>query len=64
MRQAIRSTVHTTMCTTPTQLVFNRDALLNISFEDNWQHIKNRKQKLIRQNHQRDYITNATSETK
>jgi len=50
VRQAVRSTVHTTTRATPTQLVFGRDALLNIGFEANWQYIKDRKQHRILQN--------------
>ena len=46
----MRSTVHTTTRATPTQLVFGRDAILNVSFEANWQYIKEQKQKLILQN--------------
>ena len=57
VRQAMRSTVHTTTRATPTQLVFNRDALLNISFEADWQYIKERKQKLIVQNNKRENTT-------
>ena len=34
IRHAVRSLVHTTPRATPTQLVFGRDALLNVSFED------------------------------
>ena len=50
----MRSTVHATTRATPTQLVFGRDALLNIGFEANWQHIKERKQKRILQNNARE----------
>ena len=57
VRQAMRSTVHTTTRATPTQLVFNRDALLNISFEADWQYIRERKQKLIVQNNKRENTT-------
>lgn len=46
--------MHTTTRATPTQLVFGRDALLNVSFEANWQYIKERKQKLIIQNNKRE----------
>ena len=49
-----RSTVHTTLQATPTQLVFGRDAILNIGFEADWQYIKERKQKLILQNNKRE----------
>jgi hypothetical protein len=34
--------------------VFNRDAMHNVRFEADWQYIKERKQKLIRQNNQRE----------
>ena len=54
VRQAVRSTVHTTTRATPTQLVFGRDAILNINFEANWQYIKARKQRLITQNNKRE----------
>ena len=50
IRYAVCSLVHTTMCATPTQLVLGRDALLNVSFEADWQYIMDRKQKLILQN--------------
>ena len=54
VRQAMRSTVHTTLRAMPTQLVFGCDALLNVSFQADWQHIKERKQKLILQNNKRE----------
>jgi len=41
----MRATVHTTTRATPTQLVFRRDAMLNMNFEANWQYIKEQKQK-------------------
>ena len=50
VRDAVRCIVHTTTQATPTQLVFGRDALLNISFEADWQCIKQRKQHRIVQN--------------
>ena len=40
IRHAVKSMVHTTNCATPTQLVFNRDAMLNASFKADWQCIK------------------------
>ena len=52
--KAYRGTVHTTLDATPTQLVFGRDAILNVSFEADWQYIKERKQKLILQNNKRE----------
>ena len=57
IRQAVRSTVHTTTRATPTQLVFGRDAILNVSFEANWQYIKDRKQHRILQNNVRENRT-------
>ena len=54
VRRAVNSLVHTTTRATPTQLVFGRDALLNISFEADWQYIKERKQNVIRQNDKRE----------
>ena len=56
VRQAVRSLVHTTTRATPTQLVFGRDALLNISFEADWQYIKERKQHRILQNNKRENV--------
>jgi hypothetical protein len=47
---AMRATVHTTTCATPSQLVFNRDAIHNISFKADWNYIKNQKQQLINKN--------------
>ena len=51
---AMRATVHTTTRATPTQLVFNRDAMHNVRFEADWKYIKERKQKLIVQNNKRE----------
>ena len=57
VRCAVNSTVHTTLRATPTQLVFGRDTLLNISFQADWECIKERKQKLILQNNARENAT-------
>ncbi len=51
---AMRSTVHTTTKATAAQLVFGRDAMLNVKFEADWQLIKERKDKLIRKNNERE----------
>ena len=51
---AIRSTAHTTTQHTPSQLVFGRDAILNINQEANWQLIKQRKQALINKGNQKE----------
>ena len=47
---AVRATVHTTLQATPMQLVFGRDAILNIQNDANWKLISERKQKLIEKN--------------
>ena len=57
VRHAVRSLVHTTTRATPTQLVFGRDALLNVSFIADWQYIKERKQHRILQNNKRENKT-------
>jgi len=51
---AMRSTVHMTNKATPMQLVFGRDAILNIKFQADWQYIKERKQRIINQNNERE----------
>jgi len=53
----MNSTVHTTSRATPSQLAFGHDELLNLSFEACWQHIEDRKQKLITQNNKRENAT-------
>ena len=44
---AVRSTYHTTLQSTPGQLVFGRDMIWDIAHVANWQYIKQRKQTLI-----------------
>jgi hypothetical protein len=61
---AIRSTYHTTLKATPMQLVFGRDAMLNIKFEANWQNIKLNKQKIIQKNNDRENATRKPHEYK
>ena len=51
---AIQATCHTTLQATPTQLVFGRDAILDIEYQANWDAIKNRKQLMIHKNNQRE----------
>jgi transposase InsO family protein len=51
---AMRATLHTTMRATPMQLVFGRDAIHNIRFEADWQYIQARRQRVIRQNNERE----------
>eukprot|EP00957_Ditylum_brightwellii_P173215 13186379-Ditylum_brightwellii.AAC.1 len=40
VRFVTRATVHTTMQTTPMQLVFGRDAILNVKHGADWSFIK------------------------
>ena len=47
---AVRATIHTTLQKTPAQLIFGRDMLLNGNHVANWEHIKQRKQRLIDKN--------------
>ena len=42
---AVRFTFHTTLQSTPGQLVFGRDMIFNIQHIANWEYIKQRKQK-------------------
>jgi hypothetical protein len=42
---AIRSTAHSILDATPTQIVFGRDLLFNLSFTTNYSELKNKKQK-------------------
>ncbi|CAJ1968304.1 unnamed protein product [Cylindrotheca closterium] len=45
-----QATIHTTLNATPSQLVFGRDAMLDIEFHADWNAIKTRKQKDINEN--------------
>ena len=56
---AVRSTVHSTLNKTPMQLVFGRDAILNIAHTANWTIIKDRKQKQILKNNSRENAKRA-----
>jgi Integrase zinc binding domain/RNase H-like domain found in reverse transcriptase len=47
---AVRSTFHTTLRSTPGQLVFGRDMILNVKHEANWEYIRERKQAIIEKN--------------
>ena len=51
---AMRATVHTTTRATPSQLVFNRDAIHNVGFEADWLYIKDRKKRIIKQNNKKE----------
>ena len=50
---AIRATIHQTLKTTPGALVFNRDMLLPIPFNHNFETIRQRRQQLIDNNNAR-----------
>ena len=50
----IIATFHTTMRASPMQLVFGRDAILNIKHVANWEHIMQNKQKLINTNNKKE----------
>ena len=45
---ALHMTYHTTLQATPMQLVFGRDAIMNVQYKADWAAIKERKQKLIK----------------
>ena len=51
---AIRSTFHTTLGTTPAQLIYHRDMLLPIQFNYNWAEIRMRRQKEMARNNKRE----------
>ena len=51
---ATQATVHTTLGPTPSQLVFGRDAILNTMSHADWALIKERKQKLIDKNNDKE----------
>jgi hypothetical protein len=51
---AIRATYHTTLQATPSQLVFGRDAILNVRHEADWNFIRARKQRLINKNNEKE----------
>jgi len=50
MNCAVRAAVHAT----PAQLVFGHDAMLNATFQADWQFIEERKQRLVIQNKKRE----------
>jgi len=47
---ATPATYHTTTQATPSQLVFGRDAILNVKFDANWKLIRECKQRAINKN--------------
>lgn len=51
---ALRSTYNTTTRATAMQLVFGRDGMFNVPFKASWDVIKQRKQKIINQNNEKE----------
>jgi transposase InsO family protein len=54
---AVRATYHTTLQASPMQLVFGRDAILNITHITDWEHIRQRKQARINENNRRENLS-------
>jgi hypothetical protein len=54
---AARATCHTTLQALPMQLVFGRDAILNITHITDWEHIRQRKQARIDENNRRENLS-------
>lgn len=59
---AVRATYNTTTQSTPAQLVFGRDAILNTRFEANWKFIRERKLKRILKNNAAENKTRVPHE--
>ena len=51
---AVRATYQTTLQASPMQLVFGRDAILNIKHVADWEHIRQRKQLRINKNNKQE----------
>jgi transposase InsO family protein len=51
---ATRATIHSTSRATPAQLVFGRDAMLNVQHEANWTYIKERRDKISSKNNKQE----------
>ena len=51
---AVRATYHTTLQAFPMQIVFGRDAILNIKHVADWEHIRQHKQLRINYNKKRE----------
>jgi len=49
---ATRATIHTTLDASPSQLVFGRDAILNMEFHADWETIRHKKQHRINKNNE------------
>ena len=54
---AVRSTIHTTTQSSPAQLVFGQDMMLNITHKANWEFIRARKQEIINKNNVKENRT-------
>jgi hypothetical protein len=52
----LRSTLHTTLQTSPGQLVFGRDMIHDVRFKANWDRINNNKQKNIASSNKRENL--------
>ena len=50
----VRATYHTTLQAYPMQIVFGRDAILNIKHVADWEHIRQRKQLRINHDNKRE----------
>ena len=50
---AMRTIVHTTEWATPMQLVFGRDAILNVRFQADWHYLNARRQRMILHNNEK-----------
>jgi len=59
---ATRATVHSTNRATPAQLVFGRDAMLNVQHEANWSYIKERRNDITSKNNKRENATRKKHE--
>ena len=51
---SVRATYHTTLQASPMQLVFVRDAILNIKHVSDWENIRQRKKERINRNNKRE----------
>jgi hypothetical protein len=54
---AARATHHTTPQASPMQLVFGRDAILNVTHMTDWEHIRQQKQARINENDRRENLS-------
>ena len=60
----VRATYHTTLEATPMQLVFQRDAILPIDYQPDWNKIQSNKRKRIELNNARENKSQITHEYK